>query len=112
MQKLPHSICANAGIAPSAKLKMTLIRTDRIMAFPQQEIQDQIFYLSGIEYSFLSDRPACRRPACYFSSHAGTRLSASLRAAGLVPPCARPEGSTVLTRPVRSRIGALARSNS
>jgi len=34
MQKLPQSICANAGIAPSAKLKMTLIRTDRIMAFP------------------------------------------------------------------------------
>src|SRR5579862_1352189 len=48
----------------------------------------------------------------YFSSHAGTRLSASLRAAGLVPPWALPDGSTVLTRPVRRRIGELARSNS
>jgi hypothetical protein len=58
MQKVPQSICANAGIAPSAKLKMTLIRTDRIMAFTQQEIRDRVFYLSGTEYSFLSDKPA------------------------------------------------------
>ena len=48
----------------------------------------------------------------YFASHSGTRLSASLRAAGLAPPCARPDGSALLARPTRSRIGALARSNS
>jgi hypothetical protein len=48
----------------------------------------------------------------YFASHSGTRLSASFRATGLVPPCALPDGSTVLTRPVRSLIGELARSNS
>jgi hypothetical protein len=29
MQKVPQSICANAGIAPSVKLKMMTIRTDR-----------------------------------------------------------------------------------
>jgi hypothetical protein len=48
----------------------------------------------------------------YRASHFGTRVNASLRAAGFVPPCARPEGSTVLTRPVRSLIGESARSNS
>jgi len=58
MQKVPQSICANAGIVPSAKLKMTLIRTDRIMVFTRQEIRDKISYLSGTEYSFLSDKPA------------------------------------------------------
>ena len=53
-----------------------------------------------------------RRGVCYFASHCGTRLSASLRAAGLVPPCALPDGSTVLTKPVRSLTGELAQSNS
>jgi hypothetical protein len=57
MQKVPQSICANAGIAPSVKLKMTLIRTDRIMVFTQQEIRDQNLHLSETEYSFLSDKP-------------------------------------------------------
>jgi hypothetical protein len=57
MQKDPQSICANAGHAPSAKLKMTLIRTDLIMALTQKEIRDRISYLSATEYSFLSDRP-------------------------------------------------------
>jgi uncharacterized protein YfaS (alpha-2-macroglobulin family) len=62
MQKAPQSICANAGIAPSAKLKMTLIRTDRIMAFTQQKNRDQSFIYQEqnavfFEYCFLSDRP-------------------------------------------------------
>jgi hypothetical protein len=57
MQKVPQSICADAGNAPSAKLNMTPIRIDRIMAFPPQEIRDQISHLSGTEYSFLSDKP-------------------------------------------------------
>jgi hypothetical protein len=48
----------------------------------------------------------------YRASHFGTRVNASLRAAGFVPPCALPEGSTVLTSPVRSLIGESARSNS
>src|ERR1700722_11218899 len=112
MQKLPHSICANAGIAPSAKLKMTLIRTDRIMAFPHRKSEIKFLIYQEQTTAFYQIGQLDARPACYFSNHAGTRLSASLRAAGLVPPWARAEGSTVLTRPVRSRIGALARSNS
>jgi hypothetical protein len=53
MQKVPQSICANAGIAPSAKPKMTLISTDRIMALTQQEIRDRFSYLSETQYIFF-----------------------------------------------------------
>jgi len=48
----------------------------------------------------------------YRASHCGRRVNASLRAAGLVPPWTLPEGSMVLTRPVRSLMGESARSNS
>ena len=65
----------------------------------------------------LTRRADRSRRGIFFSfdqraSHRGTRLNASVRAAGFVPPCALPEGSTVLTSPVRSLIGVLARSNS
>jgi hypothetical protein len=56
MQKVPQSICANAGIDPSAKPKMALISIDRIMALTQQEILERFSNLSGTEYIVLSDR--------------------------------------------------------
>src|SRR6204780_4292385 len=56
---------------------------------------------------FISTWFSSRNTWRYLVSHSGTRLSASLRAAGLVPPWARPDGSTVFPRPGRSTTGAL-----
>src|SRR5579862_1861801 len=109
MQKAPQSICANAGIAPSAKLKMTPIRTDRIMAFTQQKIETRVLFIRNRILSFYQISQLDRRPALFLQPrrYALERVVARRRVGAAMRPAGRVDGVDEASAQPDRRIGAV-----
>src|SRR5580704_6109482 len=89
----PKRLC-DEGVVASSSLLAWAVRPPALLV---SVASDLLALADAAPIVFGAAFSRDNRARNYRASHFGTRVNASLRAAGFVPPCARPEGSTVST---------------